>query len=530
MAESSPPQSFDFGIPPTGEIRELIRATAEKEAAARGLAPPLSLKTLEQNARDILVLNHLDPSWLAYAMIAVNNALWHPVVRQLAADDCLFLLPHCLRDKEACQGEYDAYGFVCADCHACVLAEIQREAENRGYTVMISEATGMVEEAIDQGMFEAVIGVGCLESLGKTFQGMLDKALPGLAVPLLKGGCEKTELDMQWLRELLTDRPGQGGDTAPFGLAAMRDLRHRVNGWFEPEALGAFLNLDGESTERLATHWVSAHGKRWRPYLMAASEYAMRPSTPCSAEDIQRLGVAIECFHKASLIHDDIEDEDVERAGHTCLHIDAGIATALNVGDFLIGEGYRLASSCDLPAAKQVKIIGILADCHHRLCLGQGREFDVLTGGSGVAPADLEELFALKTSPAFEAALTIGGILSDADEQTLQLLQCYSRLAGIAYQIKDDLGDSLPDTRTSRRSLSCSILVARWCQINSVTEDLTTEVLMEAIREDAIQDWARDRLLHLKQEALLICEGINRLPLRQLLFRLTAKLLDDTPV
>ena len=533
MADPRANTSYDFGIPPTEETRELIRSAAESHVSKRGLKPPLSLESLEQNARDILIGNHLDTSWLAYAMVAVNNALWFPVIQQLPPGDCLVLLPHCLRDKQQCEGDYDDYGFVCADCHACMLAETQTQAENRGYTVMISEATSMVDDLIGQGLFEAVIGVGCLESLSQSFQQMLDKALPGVAVPLLKGGCENTEMDTTWLREILTAQPARAphGYAPPLSLAVTRGLGDDVKSWFHVDALTPFLTRDDEPTEHLATHWVSAHGKRWRPFLMAACEQAVSSLEPEAAKaDIQRLGVAIECFHKASLIHDDIEDEDVERGGHTCLHVEAGVATALNVGDFLIGEGYRLAAECSLPAPQLTRIIRVLADCHRRLCLGQGREFDLLARSSASTPSELEDLFALKTSPAFEAALLIGGILGGADNQTLKQLQRFSHVAGVAYQIKDDLGDSLPEARVSKRSLNSSLLVARWREIHCPAGDLSGEALCAAIQEDAIQDWARERLLELKTDALLICEEIDHLPLRQLLFRLTAKLLSDTPV
>ena len=59
-------------------------------------------------------------------------------------------------------------------------------------------------------------------------------------------------------------------------------------------------------------------------------------------EDLRKVAVAVECFHKASLIHDDIEDNDALRYGEKTLHEEHGVAVALNVGDLLIGEGYRL--------------------------------------------------------------------------------------------------------------------------------------------------------------------------------------------
>ena len=57
---------------------------------------------------------------------------------------------------------------------------------------------------------------------------------------------------------------------------------------------------------------------------------------------IRRAALSIEAFHKASLVHDDIEDDDIFRYGRATLHRQYGVGTAINVGDYLIGLGYRL--------------------------------------------------------------------------------------------------------------------------------------------------------------------------------------------
>ena len=73
--------------------------------------------------------------------------------------------------------------------------------------------------------------------------------------------------------------------------------------------------------------------------------------------DLRRLAVAVECFHKASLIHDDIEDNDSLRYGEPTLHVSHGVPFALNVGDFLLGEGYRLIGQCEAPAENRVAML-----------------------------------------------------------------------------------------------------------------------------------------------------------------------------
>src|SRR5204863_5079784 len=104
-------------------------------------------------------------------------------------------------------------------------------------------------------------------------------------------------------------------------------------------------------------------GKRWRPFLSVAAYQALR-DTPGAAlpEDVRKIAVAVECFHKASLIHDDIEDNDAERYGEKTLHEEHGVAVALNVGDLLIGEGYRLIASCKISAEQKAQMILVASE------------------------------------------------------------------------------------------------------------------------------------------------------------------------
>ena len=67
--------------------------------------------------------------------------------------------------------------------------------------------------------------------------------------------------------------------------------------------------------------------------------------------------MAVECFHKASLIHDDIEDGDDRRYGQPALHTEHGVPVALNVGDFLLGEGYRLIGEIEVDDATKVAML-----------------------------------------------------------------------------------------------------------------------------------------------------------------------------
>ena len=132
----------------------------------------------------------------------------------------------------------------------------------------------------------------------------------------------------------------------PCASLDLRAWQRQVAVWFEPASLQALLLRSGTDTERIAIDWLSKGGKRWRPLLSLCVHQALRPSAaPAIPAPLIKLAVAVECFHKASLVHDDIEDEDASRYGEPTLHCQHGVAVALNVGDLLIGEGYRLIAA-----------------------------------------------------------------------------------------------------------------------------------------------------------------------------------------
>src|SRR6185436_2079766 len=101
---------------------------------------------------------------------------------------------------------------------------------------------------------------------------------------------------------------------------------------FTPLNLDAIVGPAKGATEKIAREWLCRAGKRWRPFLTVSAYQALRvtPGAPLP-EDLRKVAVAVECFHKASLIHDDIEDDDAERYGKKTLHEEHGVAVALNV-------------------------------------------------------------------------------------------------------------------------------------------------------------------------------------------------------
>jgi len=166
---------------------------------------------------------------------------------------------------------------------------------------------------------------------------------------------------------------------------------------------------------------------------------------------VRRTALAIETFHKASLVHDDIEDDDTFRYGQETLHRQYGVSTAINVGDYLIGLGYRLVSRQrkDVGADCTADILDRLADAHLKLSEGQGAELLWRDArDKSLTALDALKIYALKTAPAFEAALYSGLRLAGPAEHYEKMVSDFSRHLGVAFQSLNDLKDWQGDQDT----------------------------------------------------------------------------------
>jgi geranylgeranyl pyrophosphate synthase len=208
------------------------------------------------------------------------------------------------------------------------------------------------------------------------------------------------------------------------------------------------------ATETIAYDFLAKGGKHSRPFITLAVYDALTGgrATRDGAEkflsqlspSVKRCALSIEVFHKASLVHDDIQDDDEFRYGCPTLHRQHGTPAAINVGDYLIGLGYRLVTreSQSLGPATVAAILDSLAEAHMRLSEGQGAELVWRDSGSKqLTPADTLKIYALKTAPAFEAALHTGLCLAGPARDCSESLGQFAHHLGVAFQIINDLND-----------------------------------------------------------------------------------------
>jgi geranylgeranyl diphosphate synthase, type II len=208
-------------------------------------------------------------------------------------------------------------------------------------------------------------------------------------------------------------------------------------------------------TEAIARDFLAKGGKYSRPFITLAS-YDALTGAHCTQPDgaaqaphrlndiVLHAAISIESFHKASLVHDDIQDGDEFRYGQPTLHVEHGVPTAINIGDFLIGLGYRLVTQDinDMGAATAADILNKMAESHTKLSEGQGAELVWRDSrNKRLSPDDAINIYALKTAPAFDAAIYCGLRLAGPADQYAQPVEQFARHLGIAFQTLNDLPD-----------------------------------------------------------------------------------------
>jgi geranylgeranyl pyrophosphate synthase len=449
-------------IPQTRAERESIRAQLRQYVIDAKLVAPLSIADLRKHSEICVEKFQLAPVYTDYVGVLLNSEVWRDQLASVPYERRLLLLPKCMRIEDKCPAPFDEFGLLCKQCGLCTIQELQEEAERLGYAVLVAEGSALVMAIIETGKIDAIVGVSCLSVLEKAFPYMESAAIPGVAIPLLQDDCKDVTVDLEWIWETIH----LTSDDATYRLN-LDSLRSDVKEWFTAESLDEIMGPAPTQTETIARDWLAKNGKRWRPFLTACVWKSMvdDPDIPVPMS-LKKLAVAAECFHKASLVHDDIEDNDDFRYGEPSLHSEQGVAIALNAGDLLLGDGYALIAECDLSAQQRVAITKVAASGHRTLCLGQGAEFQWAKSPGPLSSTEVLDIFRKKTSTAFEVALQFGALAADCDQRVCDVISRFSDALGIAYQIRDDLedmtsGESASDLLAMRPTLPLALLNER---------------------------------------------------------------------
>ena len=196
------------------------------------------------------------------------------------------------------------------------------------------------------------------------------------------------------------------------------------------------------------TYSVTAGGKRIRPVLALA----VGDMLGADLDDVLKFGVAIECIHTYSLIHDDLpcmDNDDLRRGRPTC-HKQFNEETALLAGDGLLTMAFEIISDLtsykSLTADKVLKIaceIAKAAGCEGMI---GGQVVDLESEGkTDVTEEILTYMHNRKTGALIKVPVVAGAIAAGATEEQIEALVKFADNIGLAFQVQDDILDCIGD-------------------------------------------------------------------------------------
>jgi len=201
---------------------------------------------------------------------------------------------------------------------------------------------------------------------------------------------------------------------------------------------------------KAAMHYAATGGgKRVRPLLIYATASLMGKELSQVA-GVDACAVAVELFHTYSLVHDDLPcmDNDDLRRGRPTVHKAFDEASALLVGDALQTMAFQLIAQSVLNDAQKVQVITSLSMAGGMAGMAGGQAIDLASIGKQLTQNELELMHRLKTGALLRAAVQIGAIAINLNEQEKKSLDKFASALGLAFQVVDDVLDASSDSQT----------------------------------------------------------------------------------
>lgn len=224
-------------------------------------------------------------------------------------------------------------------------------------------------------------------------------------------------------------------------------------------------------------------GKRHRPLICFAACLAVGGDASKAISS----AAAIEHFHTAALIHDDIADEAELRRGEPCLHLREGMGLAIIMGDLgLQLVNGTVAKDPDLDDATKLRVLNELIDMTRRTIEGQALDIGWARDNRyDITPEDYLVMATCKTAHYSGAVpLAIGAIVGGGTEAQIEGLRNYGLDTGLAFQIQDDLLNLIGKTESTKKGFR-----------DDITEGKRTLVVVHALQN--LENADRDRLVEL---------------------------------
>lgn len=188
---------------------------------------------------------------------------------------------------------------------------------------------------------------------------------------------------------------------------------------------------DVQMIPEVAKHLIDSGGKRLRPMITLAA------AQMCGyeGEGHVTLAASVEFMHTATLLHDDVVDESDMRRGKLAARMLWGNEASVLVGDFLLGQAFRM-----MVEVGSLQALDVLS--HAATVIAEGEVLQLATAKNlETTEDDYLQVIRSKTAALFAAAAEVGPIISNSSQSQISGLRSYGNNLGLAFQLIDDALD-----------------------------------------------------------------------------------------
>ena len=233
--------------------------------------------------------------------------------------------------------------------------------------------------------------------------------------------------------------------------SAMDEMRTAMDRQFD-----LLLTVPDDARARLyhaMRHSAIDGGKRLRPLLVKASADLFA----VSEHSAHRVGLAVECIHVYSLVHDDLPamDDDNMRRGRPSAHVAFDEATAILAGDCLHDLAFSILAEEATHADPFVRceLVRALAQASGPGGMAGGQMMDLVAETQSFDLAAVTRMQQLKTGALIAFCVEAGAIMGHVPPEGRLHLHGYAHDLGLAFQIADDLIDVEGDAELAGKTL-----------------------------------------------------------------------------
>lgn len=279
------------------------------------------------------------------------------------------------------------------------------------------------------------------------------------------------------------------------------------------------LETDNPILESINTYIFQRAGKKLRPMLVLLS--AKLVGGEININTVHG-AIAMELLHTASLVHDDVIDDTLERRGGQSVNARWGNKVAVLSGDYMLsGAVMQVAQTSNVGMLNAIAFIGMQLSDGELLQLSSTQQ-------TKISETEYLKIIRKKTAYLFSVCTEVGGLSVHASEKDIAHLKKFGEYLGYCFQIKDDIFDYHPevnigkptgnDIRDGKVTLPLIYAlkntpseeereqVITWIQLKDFTRENVNAITRFAVENGGLE-YARQQMEFYKQKAIEELDG-----------------------